>query len=96
MNTAGSETAFVSTVDFLYALGVFVNDDRGHPLDGEQQGDAWEFYCRLLHQLETEEVIHRDSHKDLTMMEKLLGSATVEIVGYFEVANVLCAYCSQV
>ncbi len=81
MDTAGSEIAFVSTIDFLYALGIFVNDDKGHPLDGEQQGDAWEFYCRLLHHLENEEVNSRDSHKEMTVMEKLLGSATVEVVG---------------
>ena len=69
MHAEGSASSSVSPIDFLYALGVLIEDDNGHPLDGEMQADAWEFYCRLLHHLQDEEVNGRDSHKDPTTIE---------------------------
>ncbi len=80
MHAAASPESSVSPFDFLQALGVHVQDDEGRALDGEKQADAWEFYCRLLHLLEEEEVNSRDSHKDPTMMQTVLGSTTADIV----------------
>lgn len=80
MHTAASSESSVSPFDFMKALSVLVKDGDGRPLDGEMQSDADEFYNRLLHQLEIEDVNSRDSYKDPTVVQNLLGSATVYIV----------------
>lgn len=80
MHTAASSESSVSPFAFLQALGVLVKDGDGRPLDGEMQTDADEFYNSLLHHLETEEMNSRDSYKDPTVVQNLLGCATVYIV----------------
>ena len=80
MHAVESTASSVSPIDFLYALGLLVEDDNGYPLDGEMQTDAWEFYYGLLHQLQYEEMNSRDSHKDPTTVENLLGSSSVDVV----------------
>ena len=64
----------------MYALGLLVEDDNGHPLDGEEQADAWEFYYSLLHHLEQEEMNSRNSQEDPTTVKTLLGSSIVDVV----------------
>jgi ubiquitin C-terminal hydrolase len=80
MHTAASSESSVSPFAFLQALGVLVKDGDGRPLDGEMQTDADEFYNSLLHHLETEEMNSRDSYKDPTVVQNLLGCATAYIV----------------